>query len=434
MVGGAFHGGIHPPDRKAATSGVPIERAPLPERLTVPMSQHLGAPCVPLVAKGDRVLRGQLIGDVDAMISAPVHAPAAGEVVAIVTALTPAGTRSVCVVIAPDADQDRDAFVSTVPQHAGVGPAARAAGLVGLGGAAFPASVKLVPSKHTPIDTVILNGCECEPYLTCDHRVMLESPERVVAGARLIAETVGAKRTVIAVEDNKPDAIEALRAAATDGIEVLGVRTRYPQGAEKQLIFAVTGRSVPGGKLPATVGCLVHNVQTAAALADAIETGLPLIERVVTVSGAVARPGNYQVAIGTPVSDLVALAGGLLPEAARVIAGGPMTAQPLGDLGVPVVKGVSGIVALTAAEAAPIVDVDQPCIRCGRCVEACPMLLHPYAIANYADRRMWDGCERFFALDCIECGCCSYVCPTHRPLLQLLRVGKGALMAKGARR
>lgn len=434
MAGGTFHGGIHPPDRKAATSGAPIERAPLPQRLTVPMSQHLGAPCVPLVAKGDRVLRGQVLGDVDAMISAPVHAPAAGEVVGVVTALTPGGVRSVCVVIAVDPDQDRDAFVPVVPEHPGAGASARAAGLVGLGGAAFPAAVKLAPSKHTPIDTVILNGCECEPYLTCDHRVMLETPQRVVAGARLIAEAVGASRTVIAVEDNKPDAIETLRSVAGGGVEVLGVRTRYPQGAEKQLIFAVTGRSVPGGKLPATVGCLVHNVQTAAALADAVEMGLPLIERVVTVSGAVARPGNFRVAIGTPVTELLALAGGLTPAAARVIAGGPMTAQPLGDLDVPVVKGMSGVVALTAAEAAPIVDADQPCIRCGRCVDACPMLLHPYAIANYADRRLWDGCERFFALDCIECGCCSYVCPTNRPLLQLLRVGKGALMTKGVRR
>jgi Na+-translocating ferredoxin:NAD+ oxidoreductase subunit C len=434
MAGGAFRGGIHPPDHKDATSGSPIERAPLPDRLTVPMSQHLGAPCVPLVAKGDRVERGQLIGEIDALISAPVHAPASGEVVAIVSALTPAGMRATCVVIAPDADQDRDAYVPIRPEHEGAGPVARAAGLVGLGGAAFQAAVKLVPSKHTPIDTVILNGCECEPFLTCDHRVMLESPDRVIAGALHIARAVGAARTVVAVENNKPDAIEALRAAAPDSVEVLSVRTRYPQGAEKQLIFAVTGRVVPGGKLPATVGCLVHNVQTAAALADAIEKGLPLIERVVTVSGAVARPGNFRVAIGTPVSSLLALAGGLTPDAVRVIAGGPMTAQPLGDLDVPVVKGMSGVVALTAEEAAPIVDSDQPCIRCGRCVDACPMTLHPYAIANYADRRMWDGCERFFALDCIECGCCSYVCPTRRPLLQLVRTGKGALMAKGVRR
>ena len=434
MAGGRFRGGIHPPDRKAATSGSPIERAPLPERLTIPMVQHLGAPCVPLVAKGDHVARGQLIGAVDAIISAPVHASAAGQVVAVTSALTPAGIRVTSVVIEPNAGQDLDAFDAIEGDRQDVAEVARAAGLVGLGGAAFPAAVKLSPGKHSPVDTVIVNGCECEPFLTCDHRVMVERPQRVIAGALLMASAVGAARVVVAVEDNKLDALAALREAAGGTVEVLSVRTRYPQGAEKQLIFAATGRVVPAGKLPAIVGCLVHNVQTAAALADAVDTGLPLIERVVTVSGAVARPGNFRVALGTPVSSLIALAGGLRPDAARVIAGGPMTAQPLGDLDVPVVKGMSGVVALTAAEAAPMVDTDQPCIRCGRCVDACPMVLHPYAIANYADRRIWDGCERFFALECIECGCCSYVCPTRRPLLQLVRAGKGALLAKGARR
>lgn len=433
MAGGVFRGGIHPPDRKEGSAASPIVRAPLSERLVVPMSQHLGAPCLPLVAKGDRVERGQVIGDVDAMISSPVHAPAAGEVVSVAMALTPSGSRCMCVTIATDPGQDRDAFVAVATEGQGASAIARASGLVGLGGAAFPAAVKLAPPKSTPIDTVILNGCECEPYLTCDHRVMLEHPDRVIAGARLIAEAVGAPRVVVAVEDNKPDAIEALRAVAGN-VEVLSVTTRYPQGAEKQLIYSVTGRSVPGGKLPATTGCLVHNVQTAAALADAVESGKPLMERVVTVSGAVMRPGNFLVDIGTPVSALIELAGGLRDDAVRVIAGGPMTAQPLGDLDVPVIKGTSGIVALTAREAAPIVDSDQPCIRCGRCVDACPMVLHPYAIANYAERRSWDGCERFYALDCIECGCCSYVCPTNRPLLQLIRQGKGALLTKGVRR
>jgi Na+-translocating ferredoxin:NAD+ oxidoreductase subunit C len=426
-----FRGGVHPPDHKEKTAGRAVERMPLPERLFLPMSQHLGAPCVPLVAKGDRVARGQVIGAVDAPISAPVHAPASGEVVAVSSALTPAGVRALTVTIAVDPEQDGSS-VPLVTTGADTAHVARAAGLVGLGGAAFPASVKLAPPKGSPIDTVIINGCECEPYLTCDHRVMLETPERVVAGARHIASAVGAGRTVIAVEDNKPDAAEALRAVAGD-VELIVVKTRYPQGAEKQLIASVTGRAVQRGKLPSSVGCLVHNVQTAAALADAVDHGTPLMERVVTVSGAVGRPGNFLVALGTPISALIDFAGGLLPDAARVIAGGPMTGQPLGDLEVPVTKGLSGVVALTAAEAAPIVESDQPCIRCGRCVEACPSMLHPYAIANYADRRMWDGCERYFALDCIECGCCSFVCPTRRPLLQLIRTGKGTLVAKGVR-
>lgn len=403
---------------------------PLAERLIVPMSQHLGAPCAPTVAKGDRVMRGSVIGDVDAMISAPVHAPASGEVVAVAPALTPSGTRCICVTIAPDAEQGEPERIASGATTAAL---ARAAGLVGLGGAAFPASVKLAPPKGTTIDTVIINGCECEPFLTCDHRVMLETPARVIAGAQAIAGAVGAKRVVIAVEDNKADAADALRAAAPIDVEVAVVHTRYPQGAEKQLIYAVTGRAVPRGKLPSAASCLVHNVQTAAALADAVSDGTPLVERVVTVSGAVGRPGNYLVALGTPISDLIDFAGGLLPEAVRVIAGGPMTGQPLGDLDVPVVKGTSGVVALTAADAAPIVGADQPCIRCGRCADACPMLLLPYTIANYADVAKWDACGRYNALDCIECGCCSYVCPTRRPLVQLIRAGKGALLAKGVR-
>lgn len=430
---GGFHGGIHPPGNKELTSARAIERMPVPERLVVPMSQHLGAPCLPAVAVGDRVARGQVIGEVEAVISALVHAPAAGEVVAVGPALTPAGVRAASVTIAVDPEQDPDAFE---PFHGPLtcgGDMARAAGLVGMGGAAFPAAVKLQPPQHLAVDTVIINGCECEPFLTCDHRVMVEMPEKVVAGARHVRDCVAAGRCVIAVEDNKPDALEALRAAAGDDVEVVAVASRYPQGAEKQLIKTITGRSVAPGKLPVTVGCLVHNVQTAVALRDAMDDLKPLMERVVTVSGAVARPGNYRVALGTLVSDLLDFAGGLTADAVRVIAGGPMTAQPLGDLDVPIVKGTSGIVALTAAEAAPIVEADQACIRCGRCVDVCPALLHPYAIANYADRRIWDGCERFFALDCIECGCCSYVCPTRRPLLQLVRRGKAAVAARGAR-
>lgn len=428
----SFRGGVHPPYHKDQTAGRAVERMPLPDRLVIPMSQHLGAPCTPLVAKGDRVVRGQLIGTVEAVISVPVHASASGEVVAVGTALTPAGVRAQAVTIVPDADQDAE--TAPLAMHGeGIADVARAAGLVGLGGAAFPASVKLTPHKASPVDTVIINGCECEPFLTCDHRVMLESPERVVAGARHMAAGIGAGRTVIAVEDNKPDAAEALRAVAGDGVEVMLVKTRYPQGAEKQLIASVTGRAVPRGKLPSTAGCLVHNVQTAAALADAVDRGVPLIERVITVAGAVMRPGNYLVAIGTPVSALIEFAGGLSPAARRVVAGGPMTGQPIGDLDVPVVKGLSGVIALTEEEAAPIVNGDQPCIRCGRCVEACPMVLHPHAIANHANVRSWDGCERFFALDCIECGCCSYVCPTRRPLVQLIRTGKSALLSKGVR-
>jgi electron transport complex protein RnfC len=430
----SFRGGVHPPDRKEGSASRPIERAPIPDRVVLPMSQHLGAPCQPLVAKGDRVKRGQVVGAIDALVSAPVHSPVAGEVTDVALALTPAGVRTMCVTIAPDPEQDFDAFERVDVSSDDIPAASRAAGLVGLGGAAFPSAVKLSPPKQFTIDTVILNGCECEPFLTCDHRLMLERADAVVVGAQLMASAVGAHRTVIGVEDNKPEAVAALSEAAKgSGVEVLAVRTRYPQGAEKQLIFAVTGRAVPRGQLPAATGCLVHNVGTAVALADAVEKGAPLMERVVTVTGAVERPGNYLVLLGTPISTLIEAAGGLTADAARVIAGGPMTGQPLGSLDVPVTKGTSGVVALTAKEAAPLVDGDQPCIRCGRCVEACPMTLHPFAIASYADRREWDFVERYCALDCIECGCCSYVCPTRRPLVQLIKLGKAALTAKGVK-
>ncbi len=426
-----FEGGTHPPSHKEATAGKAIEALPLPERVVLPMSQHLGAPCAPTVAKGDTVRRGQVVGDVDAMISAPVHSPVDGEVADVAEALTPGGTRVTSVVIDVDPETDLGSFVPIEAAGDAVPDLVRAAGIVGLGGAAFPASVKLVPPKQFAIDTVVINGCECEPFLTCDHRLMVEGAERVVAGVKLITEAVGASTVVIAVEDNKPDAIDAL--TAVGGVEVAAVRAHYPQGAEKQLIYTITGRKVPRGQLPAAAGVLVHNVGTAAAVLDAVEDRKPLMERVVTVTGAVERPANFKALIGTPVAELVEHAGGLSEGVSRVIAGGPMTGQPLGRLDVPVVKGLSGVVALTAQMAAPVVHGDQPCIHCGRCVEVCPASLHPFAIASYTARRDWDDVERFFALDCIECGCCSYECPTRRPLVQLIKTGKAMLMAKGVK-
>ncbi|MBN2247855.1 MAG: electron transport complex subunit RsxC [Coriobacteriia bacterium] len=427
-----FAGGVHPPGHKESTAGSPVQWAPVPARLVVPLSQHLGAPCAPVVGKGDRVERGQVIGDVDAMVSAPIHSPVAGTVAEIGTTLVAGGQRVAAVIIEPDEVQDLASFV---PIEASDDPRAcvRAAGVVGMGGATFPSTVKLTPPKGMAIDTVILNGCECEPFLTCDHRLMLEEPERVVAGAVRIREMIGAKRVIIALEDNKPDAAAALRAAAADGIEVTELPTRYPQGAEKQLIYALLKKEVPHGKLPAATGALVHNVATAVAIADALESGKPLTERIVTVTGAVARPGNYRVVIGTLVSDLIEHAGGLVGEVERVISGGPMTGMALGSLEVPITKGSSGIVALPKGMAAPAISDDQPCIRCGRCPAVCPMGLEPYILATYAGKRMWDAAAERNVIDCIECGACSYVCPTKRPLLQLIRVGKSAAMSKGAK-
>ncbi|TDB39739.1 MAG: electron transport complex subunit RsxC [Actinobacteria bacterium] len=431
MSKAAFKGGVHPPEHKEATAALPIEWMPVPTRLVVPMSQHLGAPCAPLVAAGDRVHRGQLIGSVDAMVSAPVHSPVNGEVASVGTCLTAGGMRVPCVTITPDTEQDLRSF-APVPDG-DVRATVRAAGIVGLGGATFPSAVKLSPPKGVEVGTVILNGCECEPYLTCDHRLMVESADRVVAGARIMADTIGAKRVVIGVEENKPDAIAALRAEAGDGIEVRSLVTRYPQGAEKQLIWAFLKKEVPHGKLPAAAGALVHNVATAAAIADAVDLRKPLTERVVTVTGRVARPGNYRVLLGTLVSDLIEFAGGFSGEVGRVVAGGPMTGPALADLDVPVSKGTSGIVVFGPDEIAPLVEGDQPCIRCGRCSEGCPMFLQPFLIGTHANRRDWTSAELFHPVDCIECGVCSYVCPTRRPLLQLIRLAKAAVMAKGER-
>ena len=427
-----FAGGVHPPGHKESTAGSPVQWAPVPARLVVPLSQHLGAPCAPLVNKGDRVERGQVIGFVDAVVSAPVHSPVTGTVIELGTTLVASGLRVGAVIIEPDETQDLASFVQ-VEESDDPRARVRAAGVVGMGGATFPTTVKLTPPKGMRIETVILNGCECEPFLTCDHRLMLEEPERVIAGAGKIRELIDAKRVVIALEDNKPDAAAALRAAATEGIEVIELPTRYPQGAEKQLIYALLKKEVPHGKLPAAVGVLVHNVATAAAIADALESGKPLTERIVTVTGAVARPGNYRVLLGTLVSDLIEYAGGLDDEVERVISGGPMTGMALGTLDVPITKGSSGIVALARGMAAPAISDDQPCIRCGRCSEACPMNLEPYILATYAGKRMWDGAAEKNIIDCIECGSCSYVCPTKRPLLQLIRVGKTAAISKGAK-
>ncbi len=409
-----------------------MQWAPVPTRLVVPLSQHLGAPCASLVSKGDRVERGQVIGDVDAMVSAPVHSPVAGTVTEVGTTLVAGGQRVAAVMIEPDAEQDLAAYVP-VPDGADARARVRAAGIVGMGGATFPSTVKLTPPKGMEVDTVILNGCECEPFLTCDHRLMLEEPERVVAGAQKIRDIVGARRVIIGLEDNKPDAAAALRAVAGSGIEVMELPTRYPQGAEKQLIYALLKKEVPHGKLPAATGALVHNVATAVAIADALDHGKPLTERIVTVTGAVARPGNYRVLLGTLVSDLIEHAGGLVGDVERVISGGPMTGMALGNLDVPITKGSSGIVALPKGVAAPAISDDQPCIRCGRCPEACPMGLEPYILATFAGKRMWDAGAERHVIDCIECGACSYVCPTKRPLLQLIRVGKSAAMSKGAK-
>jgi len=428
-----FKGGIHPPYNKELASGKAIRPAPVPAEVFIPLQQHIGAPNEPLVNPGDRVELGQKVGSSEAFVSAPVHASVAGTVkeIAEVTGFT--GAKVKCVVITPDAEQpefarkDRDI---TALSDQEIRDIAREAGLVGMGGAAFPTHVKLTPPKDKPVDTVIINACECEPFLTCDHRVMLERPHDLVQGLKLLMRAVNAKRGIIGIEANKMDAVDAVRGAAKGeaGIEVEILEVKYPEGAEKMLIFALTGRKVPPGKLPSEVGCLVQNVGTAVALYEACAWGKPLYERVLTVTGqGIKEPANLLARVGTPISTLIEACGGFVGQPGKVIMGGPMTGWAQPDTSAPVVKGTSGIVVLTPE----LVDVgaEEECVRCGKCTDVCPMFLLPNFIVQAVKKGQWDRAEMWGALDCFECGCCSFTCPAYIPHVDYVRKAKAEIAA-----
>ncbi len=426
-----FKGGIHPPYNKELANSKPIEAAPVPAKVIIPLSQHIGAPNSALVAAGDRVEAGQKIGGTDAFVSAPVHSSVSGKVLEITEMTNFTGAKVPCVVIEPDSEQvpfrarDTKPIDSLTAEE--IREIAREAGLVGMGGAAFPTHVKLAPPKDKAVDIVLINACECEPFLTCDHRLMLERSADLVAGLRLLMAAVGAKRGVIGIEANKPDAIEAVRKVAGD-IEVASLPVKYPEGAEKMLISVVTGRKVPPGKLPSEVGALVQNVGTAVALFDAAATGKPLFERVLTVTGpGIKSPKNLLAKIGTPLSALIEAAGGLTADATRLICGGPMTGWAQENLDAPIQKGSSGIVALTTELQRE--GEEEECVRCGKCVEACPMFLMPNYIAQAARRGQWDQAEMWGALDCFECGCCSFACPSVISHVKYVRKAKAAIAA-----
>lgn len=430
-------GGVHLDDRKI-TSGKPTEFAGIPAEIVLFMSQHTGAPAKPVVKPGDRVVAGQVVGEAQAVVSAPVHASTSGVVKAVEERYHPILAKPVtAVVIEPDGKHE---FATGLKPLSGdlsamspedIVRVAREAGLVGLGGAAFPTSVKLSPPRDRRIDVYLLNGVECEPYLTCDARLMVEHSEEIVFGFRAMMKAVGAPKGIVCIEDNKPDAIAAMEKAISvdPQIEMCVLRTRYPQGGEKQLIQAVLGREVPPPPgLPFEVGVVVSNVGTAYSLARALREGLPLIERIVTVTGAVTSAGNFRVLLGTPVSFLIEKAGGYSAEPGKVIMGGPMMGVALPRTDVPVVKGTTGIVVMARQELS--LDKPSPCIRCGRCVDVCPMRLLPVWIAAYSDKGMYEEAERYRALDCCECGACAYRCPSRRPLVQSIRLAKQAIMEK----
>ncbi len=423
-----YYGGVHPSERKEFTEHLALKRFPDPETVVIPLSMHAGAPANPVVQVGDTVKVGQKIGEAAAFISSPIHSSVSGTVVAIEE--HGHATRGTClsVVIKSDGKNTLDESVKPHKSLEELTPdeiveIVKEAGIVGMGGAGFPTSVKLKPAK--PVDTILLNGCECEPLLTADHRVLLEFADDVIFGLKAIIKAVGAEKGVIVIEDNKPDAIELMKAKTADmeNIEVVEAKTKYPQGAEKMLIKRVTGRKVPSGGLPADVGCVVSNISTTKAISDAIQTGMPLVERVVTVTGErLKNPGNFIVKIGTNTKDLIDYCGGLVGDDITIKAGGPMMGFVLSDVNVPIMKGSNGIIAVETDH-----TKEQPCIKCGRCVDVCPMELSPLYFAKYADEENWQGMKDKNVMDCIECRCCEYICSSKIPLVTKIKAGKNAV-------
>jgi electron transport complex protein RnfC len=435
----SFRHGIHPPESKELTRAVPIRRMPFPAEVVLPLRQHAGKPARVIVRKGQRVERGDVVATSDGFVSVPIHASAAGTVTAIELCPHPDGSMAEAVRIAVDPYSAQIARTRMVPEWSGltreqVVDAVQQAGVVGLGGAAFPAHVKLVPPKDTTIEVLIVNAAECEPYLTSDHRVMVEYPERVLKGTRIMMHALGVQRAVIGIEKNKPDAIEILsRALPLDAdITVLPLTVKYPQGAEKMLIKALTGREVQSGKLPASVGAIVQNVGTLACLAEVFETGLPLVERIVTVTGpGIRKPSNLIIPVGTRLREVIEFCGGLTDDAAEILFGGPMMGIPQPDLDVPVIKGTSGIVVLTRKQLER--RRTMPCIQCGRCLDACPMFLNPSRLGMLAQAGRTEEMQGEHLADCMLCGSCSYVCPSSIPLAQMFALSKAALRRQVAK-
>ncbi len=438
FLGMTFRHGVHPPDSKNLTEHVPIRRMPFPKRIALPLRQNAGKPARCLVRKGDRVERGDMIAEADGYMSVPVHASAAGTVVDIDWWPHPDGSMAETVIIDVERFSPQIPRPRIVPTWEGLTPdqvraEVQHGGVVGLGGAAFPTHVKLAPPKDFPIEWLLVNGAECEPYLTTDHRTMVEYPERVHFGIRIMMQCLGVKRAVIGVEKNKPDAIEALeRTKPTDlDITVQPLVVKYPQGAEKMLINVVTGHEVPSGKLPMHVGTVVQNVGSIATIAEIFETGLPLIERVVTVTGpGVKRPSNLIVPVGAQLGDVLEFCGGITDDAAEIVFGGPMmgTSQP--DMRTPLTKGTTGVVVLTEAEVKP--KRTYPCISCGHCLDACPVFLNPSQLGKLAQAGRYEAMEEEHLADCMLCGSCSYVCPSNIPLSQMFALGKSALRRQKA--
>jgi len=424
-------GGVHPAENKFSADKS-IEVLPLPKSVTIPVSQHIGAPATVVVAKGDMVKVGTLIAKSSGFVSTNIHSSVSGKVSKIDEVMDASGYKKSSVVIEVDGDEweetiDRSPALVTqcLFDAKTINLKILEAGIVGLGGATFPTHIKLAPPPGSKAEILIINGVECEPYLTCDHQLMLEKGEEIIVGITIIMKVLDVKRAVIGIENNKPDAIAHLSKIASQykGIEVVALKVQYPQGGEKQLIDAVIGRQVPSGALPIEVGAVVQNVGTTFAIYEAVQKNKPLIERVMTVTGKSAtQPSNYRVRIGTLLSEVVTLAGGVPEGTGKIIGGGPMMGRSLMNLNVPMAKGSAGILFMPDEE-----SVRKPmknCIRCTKCVSVCPMGLEPFLLMNQSERNMWPEMEKERVMDCIECGSCSYTCPSNRPLLDYIRYGK----------
>lgn len=429
-----FKGGIHPPHAKKYTEHLAIENYLAPKIVEIPLRQHIGAPCEPIVKKGDAVKVGQKIGASDAYVSAHVHSSVSGTVIDVRRQFTAYGF-DVCVIIENDGLETIDESVLPKKEYQSyrgeeIIAFIKEAGIVGMGGAGFPTHVKLSPPKEKVIDTIILNGAECEPYLTCDHRLMLEDSHSIVQGLLILMHALNVKNAYIGIENNKPDAIEKMNEACVNtSIKVVPLKTKYPQGAEKQLIYACTKKEVPSGGLPMDVGVVVNNIATAAAVSAVFKTGMPLIERVCTVTGgAIASPKNIRFKIGTPISELIAFAGGYKSTPGKIIFGGPMMGVAQISDQLPAMKNTSGILVFDEFEA----KIPKPtlCIKCGKCVTVCPANLLPIQISAYALDHRYDKAESLNALDCIECGSCAFICPAKRPLLETIRVAKREIISR----
>lgn len=425
-------GGVHPPENKLS-AGEKIKVLPVPEQVIIPLGQHIGAPATPIVQKGDMVKTGQLIAQASGFVSANIHSSVSGTVVAIDNFTDAAGLSKPAITIKVEGDEWMPGIVKTGKVEHNITlskeeiiKAIAEAGIVGMGGATFPTQVKLTPPPGNKAEVLIINAVECEPYLTADHRIMLEKAEEIIIGVQILMKAIDVKKAIVGIENNKKDAIAHLQEIASRalGVEICPLQVKYPQGGEKQLIQATIKRAVPSGALPIAVGAVVQNVGTALAVYEAVMMKKPLIERVVTVTGkSVKNPGNYLCRIGTPVSKLIEAAGGLPEDTAKVIGGGPMMGRTMVNIDSPIMKGTSGVLLINDKEAQrkPV----RNCIRCSKCVHICPMGLEPYLLAKLSMFNLLERMEEEKVMDCIECGSCSFTCPSNRPLLDYIRLGKG---------